>query len=157
MVDARTAEHTEVLTEIGCRSIWSTPKQRLKHLPAYAGDLGLIPELGRSPGEGNGNLLQYSCLENPMDWGAWWTTVHGVAKSRTWLSFFHFRNICSGFFSAQGYCYLAAFHSMESLQSKICVIQGPYYSSWTEQRLPQINNWFFIHLRTQTSSRPSFS
>ena len=47
------------------------------------GDLGLIPGLGRSPGEGNGNPLQYSCLENPMDGGAWWATVHGVTKSRT--------------------------------------------------------------------------
>ena len=51
-----------------------------------AGDLGLIPGLGRSPGEGNGYPLQYSCLENPMDRGAWWATVHGVAKSRTRLS-----------------------------------------------------------------------
>ena len=41
-------------------------------------DLGLIPGLGKFPGEGNGNLLQYSCLENPMDGGAWWATVHGV-------------------------------------------------------------------------------
>ena len=48
-----------------------------------AGDLRSIPGLGRSPGEGNGNPLQYSCLENPMDGGAWWATVHGVAKSRT--------------------------------------------------------------------------
>ena len=48
-----------------------------------AGDPGLIPGSGTSPGEGNGNLLQYSCLKNPMDGGAWWTTVHGVAKSRT--------------------------------------------------------------------------
>ena len=48
-----------------------------------AGDLGLIPGSGRSPGEGNGNPLQYSCLENPMDKGAWNATVHGVAKSRT--------------------------------------------------------------------------
>ena len=46
-----------------------------------AGDLGLIPALGRSPGEGNGNPLQYSCLENSMDGGAWWATVHGVGKS----------------------------------------------------------------------------
>ena len=45
-----------------------------------AGDLGLIPRSGRAPGEGNGNPLQYSCLENPMDRGAWWATVHGVAK-----------------------------------------------------------------------------
>ena len=48
-----------------------------------ARDLGLIPGWGRSPGEGNGNPLQYSCLENPMDGEAWWATVHGVTKSRT--------------------------------------------------------------------------
>ena len=48
-----------------------------------AGDLGSIPGSGRSPGEGNGNPLQYSCLENPTDRGAWWTTVHGFTKSRT--------------------------------------------------------------------------
>ena len=51
-----------------------------------AGNVGSIPGSGRSPGEGNGNPLQYSCLENPMDRGAWWATVHGVAKSRTRLS-----------------------------------------------------------------------
>ena len=50
-----------------------------------AGDPGLIPGSGRSPGERNGNPLQYSCPENPMDGGAWWATVHGVAKSRTRL------------------------------------------------------------------------
>ena len=48
-----------------------------------AGDLGLIPELGRSPGEGNGNPLQYSCLENSMDREAWGPTIHGVPKSQT--------------------------------------------------------------------------
>ena len=48
-----------------------------------AGDLGLIPGSGRSPGEENGNPLQYSCLENPMDGGAWWATVHGVTESDT--------------------------------------------------------------------------
>ena len=53
-----------------------------------AGDLGSIPRLGRSPGEGNGNPLQYSCLENPMDGGTWWATVPGVAKSGTRLSDF---------------------------------------------------------------------
>ena len=46
-----------------------------------AGDPGSIPGSGRFPGEGNGNPLQYSCLENPMDRGAWWVAVHGVAKS----------------------------------------------------------------------------
>ena len=49
------------------------------------GDVGSIPGLGRSPGEGNGNPLQYSCWENPMDRGASWDTVHGVAKSQTRL------------------------------------------------------------------------
>ena len=53
-----------------------------------AGDLGPIPGSERCPGEGNGNPLQYSCLGNPMDRGAWWATVHGVAKSRTRLSYF---------------------------------------------------------------------
>ena len=48
-----------------------------------AGDLGLIPGLGRSPGEGNGNPLQYSSLENSMDRGAWWVTVHEATKSWT--------------------------------------------------------------------------
>ena len=51
-----------------------------------AGDLGSIPGPGRFPGEGNGSPLQYSCLENPMDGGAWWATVHGVAESQTRLS-----------------------------------------------------------------------
>ena len=55
-----------------------------------AGDLGSIPGLGRSPGEENGNPLQYSCLENPMDGEAWRATVHGVPKSRTRLSDFTF-------------------------------------------------------------------
>ena len=54
------------------------------------GDPGSIPGLGRSPGEGNGNPFQYSCLENPMVGGAWWATVHRVAKSRTPLSDFTF-------------------------------------------------------------------
>ena len=51
-----------------------------------AGDPSSIPGLGSSPGEGNGNPLQYPCLENPMDGRTWWATVHGVAKSRTRLS-----------------------------------------------------------------------
>ena len=55
-----------------------------------AGDLGSILESGRSPGGGNGNPLQYSCLENAMDRGAWWATVHGVTKSQTGLSNIHF-------------------------------------------------------------------
>ena len=58
-----------------------------KESACNAGDLGSIPGSGISPGERNGNPLQYSCLENSMDREAWWVTVHGVAKSRTWLSY----------------------------------------------------------------------
>ena len=58
-----------------------------------AGDPGLIPEWGRFPGEGNGNPLQCSCLENPMDGGAWQATVLGVAKSQTGLSNFTFTGL----------------------------------------------------------------
>ena len=54
-----------------------------KESACNAGDLALIPGLGRSPGEGNGNLLHYSCLENPMDRGAWWAAVYGVTQSQT--------------------------------------------------------------------------
>ena len=57
-------------------------------LPIMQEDPGSIPGLGRSPGEGNGSPLQYSCLENPMDGGAWQATVHGVAKSQVGLSGF---------------------------------------------------------------------
>ena len=57
----------------------------VKNLLANAGDSGSIPGPGRSPGVGNGNPLQYSCQENPMDGGAWWVTVHGVAENRTRL------------------------------------------------------------------------
>ena len=60
----------------------------VKNLPANAGDardMGLVPESGRSRGVGNGNPLQYSFLENSMDRGTWWATVHGVTKSWTQL------------------------------------------------------------------------
>ena len=57
----------------------------IKNPPTNAGDTGLIPGSGRSPGEGNGNPLQCSCLENPRDWGASWAAVYGVAQSWTWL------------------------------------------------------------------------
>ena len=61
-----------------------------KESTCNVGDLDSIPGLGRSPGEGNGNPLQCSGLENSMDRGAWWATVHGVAKSRTLLSDYTF-------------------------------------------------------------------
>ena len=58
----------------------------VKTPPVSAEDVSLITGTGRSPGEGNGNPLQYSCLRNPMDSRAWWTTVHGVTKSQTQLN-----------------------------------------------------------------------
>ena len=91
----------------------------IKNPSANAGDVkdvGLTPGLGRSPGEGNGSPLQHSCLENPVDGGAWWATVHGAVKSRPRLSDFtslpftllyccqpssyfprHHPDLCSGF------------------------------------------------------------
>ena len=57
----------------------------IKNPPANGRDMGSVPGWERSSGEGNGNPLQYPCLENPMDRGAWWTTVHGVTKSWTRL------------------------------------------------------------------------
>ena len=58
----------------------------VKNPPAYVEDVVPIPELGASVGGGNDNPLQYSCLKNPMDRGAWWATVYGVARSQTGLS-----------------------------------------------------------------------
>ena len=60
--------------------------QMVKNPPTNAGDVGLIPGSGRSPGEGNGNPPLYSCLKNPMDRAAWQATAHGIAKSLTRLS-----------------------------------------------------------------------
>ena len=62
-------------------SWWLTGKEST----CNAGDAGLIPGSGQSHGEGQGNPFQFSCLENPMDWGTWWATVHRVTKSQTWL------------------------------------------------------------------------
>ena len=61
--------------------------QMVENLPPNTGDTGLIPGLGRSPGEGNGNPLQYSCLENFMDRGGWLAKVHRVTRSQRRLSY----------------------------------------------------------------------
>ena len=77
----------EILLTHSPNDVWASQVALVvKSLPENPGDLrdvGLLPGSGRSPGEGNGNPLQYPCLENPMDRGAWWATVHGVAKSQT--------------------------------------------------------------------------
>ena len=65
-----------------------------KESACNARDLGLIPRSRSSPGEGNGNPLQYSCLENPMDRGAWWAIVHGVTKSQIWLKWLSMHTVC---------------------------------------------------------------
>ena len=64
-----------------------------KESTCSVGDPGLIPGLGRSPGEGNGNPLQSSCLKNPTDRGAWWAAVYVVAKSRTQLNDFTYKRL----------------------------------------------------------------
>ena len=79
-----------------------------------AGDLGSIPGLWRSPGEGNGNALQYSCLENPTDGGAWWVTVHGVSWSRTRL-----RDFTSLSLSLKEVSYWFVFYCYNKAQSNI--------------------------------------
>ena len=61
---------------------WASLAQMVKNPPANSGDVGSVLGLRRSPGEGNGYPLQYSCLESPMDRGAWWATVYGVTKSQ---------------------------------------------------------------------------
>ena len=64
------------------RDIWASLVAQLVESACNAADPGLIPGSGRSPGEGNGNPLHYSCLENPMDRGAWRATVHGITRVR---------------------------------------------------------------------------
>ena len=93
----------------------------VKNLPTNAGDarhVSSIPTSRRSPGVGNGNPLQYSCLGNPMDRGAWWATVHGVATSRTWLS--------------TTYCQFPA----------ALALQAAHHPSWGHYCLP--GGWFIL-------------
>ena len=68
---------------VGCCYLGFPGGSNSKASACNEGDLGLIPGLGRSPGEGNGDPLQYSCLDNSKDRGGWWATVYGVTKSQT--------------------------------------------------------------------------
>ena len=90
-----------------------------KESACNAGDLGSIPGSGRSPGEGNGNPLQDSCLENPMDRGAWWVTVHRVAKSQAWL-----RTYSANIISFYCYEHMIACFVFFFLVDKLAYIQG---------------------------------
>ena len=84
--DHKESDTTERLTHTHTQSLVGFPGGAVvKKPPTSAEDLDLIPGSGRAPGGGNGYPLQYSCLENPMDRGAWWVPGHGVAKSRTQL------------------------------------------------------------------------
>ena len=85
---------------VGIHVIWGFPGGSEVKASAYnVRNLGSIPGWGRSPGEENGNPLQYSCLENPMDGGAWWATVHGVTKSRhDRATSVQFMSFCSNLF-----------------------------------------------------------
>ena len=97
-----------------------------------AGDRGSIPGSGRSPGEGNRNPLQDSCLGNPMDRGAWWATVHGVTKSQTWLNM-HTQQQFSTYFKILGKSNLLSkksFHVWE-WETPLCFcVVGPLLVSW---------------------------
>ena len=85
----------------------------VKNPPANAGDVGLLPQWERSPREENGNPLQYSCLENPMDRGIWLATVHGVRKSH--FTFFYFATPCTAALQAS----LSFIISQEFAQTRV--------------------------------------
>ena len=87
-----TFEYTRTKTEWGCLISGLPCGSDSKEFARNAGDLGLIPALGRSPGEGHGNPLQYSCSENPHGRGAWWATVHTVTKRHDWAINYIFLN-----------------------------------------------------------------
>ena len=86
LVEQRTKRRWEIRININRLLFGFTGSSDGKESACNVGDRSSIPGLGRSPVEGNGNPLQYSCLGNPTDRGAWWATAHGVAKSWTQLS-----------------------------------------------------------------------
>ena len=92
----------------------------VKNPPAFAGDtgdVGLIPGSGKSPGGGNGNPLQYSCLGNPMNRGAWWATVHGVRKNQTRPSTHDALTCCYRLFRAASFFLILLLSSLNILVS----------------------------------------
>ena len=100
------------------------------------GDPGSNPGLGRSPGEGNGNPFQYSCLENPMDGGAWQATIHGVTKSRTRLNdFTFFLSIIYGLYYVEVGSFYA--HLLNSFSHKCVLILSKAFSASIEMLI-----WF---------------
>ena len=111
----------------------------VKNPPANAGDerdVGSIPESGRSPGEGHGNPLQYFCLENPMDRGAWWATVHGVTQSWTQLKRLSTVSVL-GIPDIQAYLTIEirCYHSVESLKTTVICLNGQLALPFTSCRV----------------------
>ena len=98
---------------------------------------GLIPVLGRSSGEGNGNALQYSCLENPMKRGSWRATVHGVAKSQTWLSNWHTQEIQIIWMPIHSQTWKPELENSETKISDWRVYMQLVYVAWLTAQWPQ--------------------
>ena len=114
-----------------------------------AGDPGSIPGLERSPGEGNGNPLQYSCLENPMEGEAWWATVHGVANSQTRLSEFtslHFTSTCQHALETQWLRVFsltaARFKIPDALTQEANYSSAKSFHSCIEENEPASQDWY---------------
>ena len=110
----------------------------IKNLPANAGDTGdesSIPGLGRSPGGGHGHPLQYSCLEDPTDRGAWWATVHRVTKSRTQLKQLSIEQDSTAHpFMDKSY-YMSSLRDIKFYQFCAFYLFGPCFSLWWELSL----------------------
>ena len=119
------------------------PKWRMVKNPlASAGDTGLISGLGRSPGRGNGNPLQYSCLENPKDRGAWWASIHEISKSWTWLSTLY----CAPFIRLHSIAI-----SLRSLQGQPNSYKQQSFYRWWEMFKPCFYTLYWI-LKIQIST-----
>ena len=127
-----------------------------KESTCNVGDLGVIPRSGRSPGEGNGNPLQYSCLENPMDRGVWRATVHGVTKNQTrpstyaWMHCIAILNSMHSvpLFSDLSLAYLIHYHFFKQYTLNICTSIRNLSSKY-QPHLPQPSSQSLINQHFQ--------
>ena len=123
-----------------------------KEFACNVGDPHSIPGSGRSPGEGNGYPLQYSCLENPTDSGAWWATVQGVAKSRPWLTLphFHFRDprVWGMKHSGEWRCYATGSQCLQAQSPLVCLRQIPIPRSASSDK------FYAIAFATERAQKP---
>ena len=139
------------------KEIWASQVVLVvKNSPAHAGDIrdaGYIPESGRSPGIGNGNPLQYSCLENPMDSGACRATVHRVAKNHIW---FKQLSIHAESYLSQPTKYIYIHTDLQSVQSLSCVqISATPWTAPCQASLSITNSWSLLKLMSIESVMPS--